>query len=130
MVMPTPMVGPPPSPDLPEDFRVAYNRARTVASIHPKAACAMLRARINGLSASASTPSTNVTRRIARMAKERAIPSALHEALKRLRCVGGDSVRPGSYDDRDDADTAEQLLEAASLLAECIHSTPKRMGAV
>lgn len=127
MVMPTPLLGPPPNPDMPEEIRRVYNQARSVAAVSPQAACALLRAIIGWLAVPANPEqrSSHITRRVARLKAEEAIPASVHKELRRLRVVGPGAGVPGAFIKGDDATTAEQLLEVTALFADWILTTQK-----
>lgn len=126
MVFPSAVTGPPPNPDLPEDVRADYLEARSIASRSPRGAAALLRLCKQKLCKHLDQPSENINADIKNLVSK-GLPERVQQAMDFVRVVGNNSVHPGQFDIRDNADTVTQLFALVNLLAEFMISQPKHV---
>ena len=110
-VWPHPMVGIPPSPDLPPDLVALYDEARATAPISARAAAALLRLLVDRLLGSLGATDGPLADRIAALAAEGHLPAQVVEGLGAVRVDGDDALPPGQIDPaaEDDAGVVQLL---------------------
>lgn len=129
IVHPPVRLGPQPNPDLPPDILRDFEEARSIVSLSPRAAAAMLRLAIQKLCAHLGGSGRDINSDIASLV-QKGLDSRVQRALDIVRVIGNESVHPGELDMRDDRDTAIKLFGLVNLIAEKMISEPKHVEAL
>jgi hypothetical protein len=127
LVYPPAMQGPPPHPDMPDEPRADYIEARTIVSLSPRGACALLRLALQKLCKELGERGKDPNRDIANLVKK-GLSIQVQQALDSLRVVGNNAVHPGEFDVTDDVATATALFECLNLIVDQLIAQPKRIG--
>ena len=126
-VWPTDVVGPSPNEDVNEDIKQVYNEARTVSSLSPRCAAALLRLCVQLLCQQLGTSGMNLNDDIRVLVKQGLSPT-VQQALDVLRVIGNKAVHPGNIDLMDDRETVMQLFEVFNFVAEDCLTRPRQVG--
>lgn len=118
-----------PNADLPGNVLADYEEARSIVSLSPRGAAALLRLCIQKLCKYLGEPGTNLNDDIASLVRN-GLDVRVQQALDIVRVIGNESVHPGTLDLKDDAGTATELFRLVNLIAESMISQPKRINAM
>ena len=129
LVFPVYRSGVQPNPDLSADIRQDVEEARSILSLSPRGAAALLRLAVQKLCKQLGEPGKNIDQDISSLVKKGLNPM-LQQALDYVRVVGNNAVHPGEMDLKDDTATAEQLLELVNLIADQMITQPKAIQAL
>jgi hypothetical protein len=127
LVYPIASGAPLPNPDLPEDIRTDYEEARTIASLSPRGAAALLRLAIQKLCKHLGEPGEKINDDIKSLVKK-GLSVQVQQALDVVRVTGNNAVHPGQIDMQDDPERAQVLFTVVNLIAERMISEPKRLA--
>jgi hypothetical protein len=129
MVFPVFSSSPLAHPDMPESVADDYKEARTVVSLSPRGACALLRLALQKLCVELGESGQNINDDIASLVKKGLLPQ-IQQSLDVLRVIGNNAVHPGLLDLKDDTDTALALFGAMNVVVEQLISAPKHAEAL
>lgn len=125
MVYPTSGAAPFPNTDLPDEIQADYEEARSIASLSPRGAAALLRLAIEKLCNHLGAKGKDLNDQIAYLVKQGLDPM-VQESLDSVRVIGNEAVHPGQIDLKDDEETAVSLFELVNLVADRTITYPKR----
>lgn len=126
MIYPSCAIGPLPNPDLPDDIKADYEEARSIVSLSPRGAAALLRLAIQKLCKHLGEEGKNLNTDIANLVKK-SLPSKVQKSLDIVRVVGNEAVHPGQFDPKDNARIAGKLFSLVNLIAEVMITQPKHV---
>jgi hypothetical protein len=118
--------GPMPNPDLPNDIISDYDEARSIASLSPRGAAAILRLVIQKLVIHLGERGDNLNEDIGTLVKK-GLDSRVQKSLDIVRVIGGEAVHPGQLDLKDDIETVSSLFGLINLIAERMITEPKHV---
>jgi len=122
LVYPISSTAPLASEDMPEEVKSIYNEARTIASLSPSAAAALLRLALQKLVVKLECKGKNLKKDIEKLIKDKKLPEMIAQALDSVRIFGnyavhpGKAVSPGEIDLKDDIDTVNKLFELINII--------------
>jgi hypothetical protein len=117
-----------PNPDMPNDVRSDYEEARSIVSISPRGAVALLRLAIQKLCKHLGESGDNINTDISNLVKK-GLPVKLQRALDSVRVVGNNAVHPGQIDLKDDVETATKLFAFINIICDSQISQQKQIDA-
>ena len=126
MIYPSCGTAPLPNPDLPDDTKADYEEARSIVSLSPRGASALLRLVIQKLCKHLGEKGENINADIANLVKK-GLPLKVQKALDVVRVVGNNAVHPGQIDLKDDVETSEKLFDLINLIVEVMITQPKHV---
>jgi len=126
MVYPYSGTAPLPNPDLPDDIKVDYEEARSIVSLSPRGAAALLRLVIQKLCKCLGEKGESTNTDIANLVKK-GLPGKVQKSLDIVRVVGNNAVHPGQFDLKDNAEVAGRLFGLVNLIAEVLITQPKHV---
>jgi hypothetical protein len=129
MIYPIVGTAPIPNPDLPEDVKRDYEEARSIASLSPRGAAALLRLAIQKLCRALGEKGEDLNDDIASLV-EKGLLGKVQKALDSVRVIGNEAVHPGQMDLRDDAETAGKLFGLLNVVADAMISQPKHVDEI
>lgn len=130
MVYPTiQLQGPRPNEDLPEEIKADFQEARRIVAESPRGAAALLRLCVQKLCKTLGESGDDINKDIGSLVAKGLSP-LIQKALDTVRVIGNESVHPGSFDLRDDYQTAIALFGLVNLIAEQQISNPKHVQAL
>lgn len=126
MVHPLIQSGPLPNPDLPEDIKRDYEEARSIVSLSPRGAAALLRLAIEKLCKHLDAIGRDLNAQIGYLVGQGLDPQ-VQKALDIVRVIGNEAVHPGQIDMGDDARTAASLFDVVNSISERMITHPKHI---
>jgi hypothetical protein len=111
---------------LPEDIKVDYAEARSITTLSPRGATALLRLAIQKLCKHLGEEGKDLNTDIANLVKKGLSPK-IQQALDVVRVIGNNAVHPGQIDLKDDAHTAGQLFGLVNIITDAMISQPKHI---
>jgi len=117
MIYPSSGTAPLPNPDLPHDIKTDYEEARSIVSLSPRGAAALLRLAIQKLCKHLGEKGKDINTDIANLVKK-GLPEKVQKSLDIVRVVGNNAVHPGQIDIKDNPEIAENLFSLVNLIAE------------
>jgi hypothetical protein len=129
MIYPIVGAAPIPNSDLPEEVKRDYEEARSIASLSPRGAAALLRLAIQKLCRALGEKGEDLNNDIASLVKK-GLNAKVQKALDSVRVIGNEAVHPGQMDLRDDADTAGKLFGLVNIVADAMITKPKRVDEI
>ncbi len=127
MLYPTSGAAPLPNADLPDEIKADYQEARSITSVSPRGAAALLRLAIEKLCNHLGAKGRNLNDQIGDLV-EQGLDPLIQQSLDSVRVIGNEAVHPGQLDLKDDQETAATLFELVNLIAERMISYPKRVA--
>ncbi len=126
LIFPYDSTAPLPNIDMPNDVKVDYEEARSIASISPRGAAALLRLAIQKLCKHLGESGNNINSDIGSLVKK-GLPVKLQQALDSVRVVGNNAVHPGQIDLKDDVEIANKLFVFINIICDNQISQPKQI---
>lgn len=126
MVYPLICTAPLPNADMPADVAADYNEARTILSLSPRGAAALLRLAIQKLCKHLGEKGENINDDIKELVKKGLSP-VIQQALDLVRVVGNDAVHPGQIDLNDDTETAGKLFGLVNIIVQTMITDPREI---
>lgn len=121
----TSLSAPRPNPDLPEEIQADYNEARSIASLSPRGAAALLRLAIQKLCIHLGEPGKNLNEDIAKLVKK-GLHEDVQQMLDAVRVIGNNAVHPGEIDIHSDLALVQSLFSIVNEIADEMITRPKR----
>ena len=112
--------------DLPDHIKRDYGEARSIVSLSPRGAAALLRLSIDKLCDHLEAEGDTLNQKIGYLVKEGLDPK-IQQSLDTVRVVGNEAVHPGQLDLKDDQETAQELFRLVNVIAESMISVPKHV---
>ena len=126
MIFPLTAGAEPPNPDLGADVIRDYEEARSIASLSPRGAAALLRLAIQKLCRKLGQPGKDINTDIKAMVVL-GLPPKVQPALDSVRVIGNEAVHPGTIDLKDDRETTNKLFKLVNFIATKMISEPKEI---
>lgn len=118
LVYPSGLIGPAPSPDMPDLVRTEYDEARQVGAASPRAAAALLRLAVQKLVDQLKPGKGDLNVKIGMLADEGAIRPKLVNMLDVVRVTGNNAVHPGTMDLDDEPERVITLFKLVNAIVE------------
>ncbi|MHA6481073.1 DUF4145 domain-containing protein [Paenibacillus sp. strain BS8-2] len=115
--------------DLPSSIQEDYHEASVVLKHSPRASAALLRLALQKLMVELGEEGKDINKDIGSLVKK-GLPEEVQQALDIVRVVGNESVHPGSFDIRDNQDTAIQLFDLINFIVEERITRKKKINAL
>lgn len=129
MIYPSLITAPLPHPDLPETVLPDYEEARSISSVSPRGASALLRVCIEKLCDHLGAKDGNLNDRIGALV-QKGLPERVQQSLDAVRVIGNNAVHPGTMDPEDVADVCNSLFALVNVIVEDRITRPKMVDAV
>jgi len=126
IVYPQGRIGPLPNPDLPNHIKEDYEEARSIVSLSPRGAVALLRLVVQKLCKHLGESGKDINADIASLV-QKGLDPRIQKAFDVVRVIGNNAVHPGQIDLKDNPAIAEQLLELINVIAERMITHPKHL---
>jgi hypothetical protein len=117
---------PVPNPDMPEEIKVDYLEARSIATVSPRGAAALLRLAIDKLTTTLGAEGRTLDDRIQALVNNGLDP-LVQQMLDSVRVVGNDTVHPGQIDVRDDPEIHQALFWLVNEIVDERITKPRRV---
>lgn len=127
MIYPFGGAAPLPNPDMPDDVRQDYEEARSILSISPRGAAALLRLAVQRLCKHLGQPGENINADIAALVRE-GLPVSLQKALDSLRVAGNNAVHSGQLDIYDTPEVASRLFGLLNIIVDNQITQPRAIA--
>ncbi|MDX1949686.1 MAG: DUF4145 domain-containing protein [Rickettsiales bacterium] len=115
-----------PNDDMPEHIKAIYNEARSIHSLSPRAAAALLRLCCELLCKYLDAKGSNFNEQIADLVKK-GMDTRVQMTLDIVRFTGNSAIHPGQIDDLDDLTTSHTLFLLVNEIVQEMISKPKRL---
>lgn len=127
MIYPTGGAAPLPNPDMPTDVRQDYEEARSILSISPRGAAALLRLAVQRLCKHLGQPGKVINDDIASLVRQ-GLPPTIQKALDSLRVAGNNAVHPGQLDLYDTPEIAARLFGLLNVIVDNQITQPRAIA--
>ncbi len=126
-----PSVSPAPSAhaDMPQACVADYDEARSIASVSPRAASALLRLALQKLTIALGEKGKNINEDIINLVNK-GLPGEILQALKSCRIEGNNVSRPGEIDINDTLEVTHNLFNIINFIIEDRISKSKRIQSI
>jgi len=116
-----------PNPDMPPDISADYLEARSIASVSPRGASALLRLSVQKLCKNLGESGESINKDIGNLVKK-GLPIQIQKALDIVRVTGNNAVHPGEMQLQEEPGTVQLLFELVNLIVENQISQPKAIN--
>ena len=123
LIFPSAKSGDQANADIPSHIRLDYDEARSICTISPRGAAALLRLCIQKLCVYLGEPGKNLNSDIASLVSKGLNPT-VQKALDIVRVVGNEAVHPGVMDLKDDYATVSRLFGLVNVITEQMITLP------
>ena len=117
LVLPQVLTVEPPHMNMPEDCRVDFEEARSIANLSPRGAAAILRLVVQKLMPHIGGKGENLNQDIADLVSK-GLPEEIQMALDTCRVIGNNSVHPGEMAITDTPDITNQLFGIVNFIVD------------
>lgn len=124
LIFPQECYGVGPNDDLPKNIIEDFEEARTIVSLSPRGAAALMRLALQKLCKHLGEKGKNIDEDIASLVSKGLNP-LVRDMLDIVRVVGNEAVHPGVLDLKDDKDTVITLFGLVNSIADQMISHPK-----
>lgn len=118
-----------PNPDLPDNIKADFKKAREILGLSPCGATALLRGCVQNLCIHLKKPGMNLNEAIGSLVAD-GLPKNIQKALDIVRVTGNEAVHPGELDVKDDRATADKLFGLINMIAYDQITQPKDVKAM
>lgn len=118
-----------PNPDLSDNVKADFKKAREIVGFSPRGAAALLRVCVQNLCIHLKKPGKNLNEAIGSLVAD-GLPKNIQKALDLVRVTGDKAVPPGELDLKDDRATAEKLFGLINMIAYDQITQPKDVKAM
>lgn len=115
-----------PNPDMPDDIKADYLEARSIGTLSPRGAAALLRLAVDKLTTRLGANGRTIDDRIQDLVNHGLDP-LVQQMLDTVRVIGNEQVHPGQIDVRDDPDLLQTLFWLLNEIVDERISKPKRV---
>lgn len=129
LIHPPQRIGPQPNEDLPEDILKDYEEARSILTLSPRGAAALLRLSVEKLCDYLDAEGENLNGKIASLVT-RGLDPRVQKSLDAVRVIGNEAVHPGQMDLDDNPEMVAMLFGLVNLIAEKMISEEKHVDEV
>lgn len=129
MIYPAESTAPFAHEDMPESITSDYNEARSIVGTSPRGAAALLRLALQKLMVELGESGKDINADIGSLVKK-GLPVEVQQSLDILRVIGNESVHPGTFDLRDDTETAITLFELINFIIDDRITQKKKIAAL
>jgi Domain of unknown function (DUF4145) len=116
--------------DMPESLKADFEEARTIYTLSPRSAAALLRLCVQKLFGELGMGNVTIDAAIKSLVASGRLDTGLQQAADALRVIGNESVHPGTMDLKDDTQTAYALFEMLNYVVERTVTFPARAKAL
>jgi hypothetical protein len=120
---------PVPNPDMPDDIKADYLEARSIASISPRGASALLRLAIDKLTTHLGAKGNTIDQRIQDLV-DNGLDPLVQQMLDTVRVIGNEQVHPGQIDVRTDPEILQTLFWLVNEIVDERITKPNRVRAI
>lgn len=117
LIYPTTGSAPLPNEDLPADILTDYEEARSIASLSPRGASALLRLAIEKLCVHIGAKGNSLDKKIAYLV-DQGLPQRVQRSLDAVRVIGNEAVHRGSLDLQADQKTVLALFDLVNIITD------------
>lgn len=129
MIFPVTGGAEPPNRDLGEEIISDYEEARSIVLRSPRGAAALLRLAIQKLCKKLGCPGKDINADIQTLVI-RGLPQKVQQALDSVRVIGNEAVHPGSFDLKDNPETAIKLFKLVNFIATKMITEPTEIDEI
>ena len=127
MIYPFSGIAPLANEDMPEEIKEDYNEARSIVTLSPRGAAALLRLVIQKLCKYLGEDGKNINADIGNLVAK-GLPNTIQKALDSVRVTGNNAVHPGVIDLKDDVETAVKLFGFVNVICNSMITQPKHIS--
>ncbi|PZD61158.1 DUF4145 domain-containing protein [Pantoea ananatis] len=129
IIHPLTLIAPMANDDMPADCLDVYNEARSIASLSPKGAAALLRLCIQMLMPHLGQKGKNINEDIGALVKS-GLPVQVQQALDVCRVIGNNAVHPGEIMFDEENQVVNTLFGLVNFIVENQITQPKQLAAM
>jgi hypothetical protein len=126
MVVPCEALVPPPHADMPAECITEYNEARSIVSLSPHAASALVRLAVQKLMVVLGEKGKNINDDIGSLVSK-GLPVQVQQAMDFCRVVGNNAVHPGTIEINDTPEIAHNLFAMMNFIVEDRIARPRQV---
>jgi hypothetical protein len=119
-------IAPWPIEDMPVNVKEDFLEARSIVNTSPKAASALLRIGLQKLMCCLGESGKNMEIDVSNLIR-RGLPERFRDALRAVRVIGANSIRPNEISPMDDLETATALFSLVNMIVEATISQQRKV---